>query len=173
VKAVSHVQKQLYSFFVSSSFNSREWAAALGNLNMGKGFGHLILTVFITALLIFAGLGIEWLVRRATEDLRRQILDTASLGRLQFLGRVVSRLFLNMLDLGTYILTTFMVCALIYEETDPGYLIVSATLLPSYYIRFFILAANFVLSPAAPALRLFPLKDEDAKFLYYWTIKKT
>jgi hypothetical protein len=142
VKAVSHAQKQLYSFLVSSTFNSREWAAALGNVNKGKGFGHLILTFIITALLIFAGLGIEWLVRRATGGLRRQILDTASLGRLQFLGRVVSRLFLNILGLSTYILSTFMLCALIYDEPDPGYLIVSATLLPSYYIRFFILAAN-------------------------------
>ena len=55
---------------------------------MGKGFGHLMMTLFIAALLIFAGLAIEWLVRRSTENLRRQILDTASLGRLQFLGRV-------------------------------------------------------------------------------------
>ena len=52
----------------------------------------------------------------------------------------------------------------------PGFAIVSGTLLPSYYIRVFILAANLVLSPAAPALRLFPLQDEDAKFLYRWTI---
>jgi small-conductance mechanosensitive channel len=61
-------------------------------------------------------------------------------------------------------------CALIYDDPDPGYLIVSATLLSSYYIRFFILAANLILSPAAPALRLFPLQDEDARFLYHWTI---
>ena len=170
VRAVSHAQKQLYLFFATSTFNSREWTAALGNLNQGKGLGHLILTFIITALLILVGLGIEWLVRSATGGLRRQILDTASLGRLQFMGRVVSRLFLNILGLGTYILSTFMLCALIYDEPDPGFLIVSATLLPSYYIRFFILVANLVLSPAAPALRLFPLQDEDAKFLYHWTI---
>jgi small-conductance mechanosensitive channel len=170
VRAVSHAQKQLYSFFVSSSFNSREWTTALGNLNKGQGFGHLILTFIVSVLLILAGLGIEWMVRRATWGLRRQILDTASLGRLQFLGRVVSRLFLDMLGLGTYILSTFMLCALIYDEPDPGYLIVSITLLPSYYIRFFILAANLILSPARPSLRLFPLQDEDARFLYHWTI---
>jgi hypothetical protein len=52
VKAVSDAQKQLYSFFVSSTFNSREWTSALGNLNKGQGFGHLILTIIITALLI-------------------------------------------------------------------------------------------------------------------------
>ena len=103
-KAFSRVQEQIYAFFTESTIDSREWAAALVNLNMGKGFGHLILTIFIAALLIFAGLGIEWLLRRATEGLRRQILDTASLGRFQFLGRVVSRLFLNLLGFGTYVL---------------------------------------------------------------------
>jgi hypothetical protein len=32
-----------------------------------------MLTLFIAALLIFTGLAIEWLVRRSTENLRRQI----------------------------------------------------------------------------------------------------
>jgi hypothetical protein len=170
VKAVSRAQRQLYPFFTSSAFNSDEWKTALGNMNQGKGLGHLIMTFIIAGLLIFAGLGIEWLVRRSTEGIRRQILDTAPLGRLQFLGRVVSRLFLNMLGLGTYILSTFLLCALIYDEPDPGYLIVSVILLPSYYIRFFMLVADLILSPARPALRLFPLQDDDARFLYQWTI---
>ena len=57
-----------------------------------------------------------------------------------------------------------------YDEGDPGFSIVSGVILPSYYIRFFILAANLVLSPVAPVLRLFPLQDEDAKFLFKWTV---
>jgi len=173
VRAVSHAQKQLYSFFVSSTFNSREWAAALENINQEKGLGHLLITLFTAALLVFIGLSVERLVRRFTDGLRRQILDKASLGRLRFLGRVVSHLLLNILSFGAYVLTTFMLCALIYEETDPGYLIVSITLLSSYYIRFFVLATNFVLSPDAPTLRLFPVQDADAKFLYHWTIRLT
>jgi small-conductance mechanosensitive channel len=169
-KSFSNLQKQMVSFFTESAFNSREWTAALDNVNMGKGFGHFMLTLFVAALLIFAGLAMEWLVRQPTEGLRRQILDTASLGRLQFLGRFVSRLLLDLLGFGTYILTTFVLFAVFYDEGDPGYLIVSVTLLPSYYIRFFVLAANLVLSPIRPALRLFPLQDEDAKFLFRWTI---
>jgi small-conductance mechanosensitive channel len=171
-KAYSRVQERIFSFFTkpTSTFDSHEWAAALDNINKGEGLGHFILTYFIAALLILAGLAIEWLVRRSTENLRRQILDTASLGRLHFLGRVLSRLLLNMLGLGTYMLTTFVLFATFYDVGDPGYSIVFGTLVPSYYVRFFILAANLVLSPAAPALRLFPLQNEDAKFLYRWTI---
>ncbi|MBW1716166.1 MAG: hypothetical protein JRJ77_10140 [Deltaproteobacteria bacterium] len=70
-QAVSHVLEQIHSFFTESTFDSREWSAALANLNQGKGFGHLMLTLFIVALLIFCGLVVEWVVRRATESLRR------------------------------------------------------------------------------------------------------
>jgi small-conductance mechanosensitive channel len=174
-KAFSRAQEQLVSFFSfftkpTSKLDTRDWAAAFDNINLGRGFGHLVLTLFIAALFIFLGLAVELLVGRSTENLRRQILDTAPLGRLHFLGRVLSRLLLNMLGMGTYILTTFVLWAIFYDEGDPGFALMSGILLPSYYIRFFILIANLVLSPAAPGLRLFPLPDEDAKFLFRWTI---
>ncbi|MCP4624839.1 MAG: mechanosensitive ion channel family protein [bacterium] len=171
-KAFSRAQERFFSFFTrpASTFDTHEWATALDNLNLGKGLGHLMLTLFIAVLFIFIGLTIEWSVRRTTGNLRRQILDTASLGRLRFLGRVVSRFFLNLLGFGTYVLTTFVLFAVFYDEGDPGFAIVSGILLPSYYIRVFMLAANLVLAPAAPTLRLFPLQEADAKFIYRWTI---
>ena len=171
-KAFSRAQKQLISFFTkpTSKFDTRRWATAFDNINLGRGFGHLALTLFIAAVFIFLGLAVEWIVGRFTENLRRQILDTAPLGRLHFLGRVLSRLLLNMLGMTTYILITFVLWAIFYDEGDPGFAIISCVLLASYYIRFFILVAKLVLSPAAPALRFFPLPDEDARFLFRWTI---
>jgi small-conductance mechanosensitive channel len=171
-KAFSHAHERLVSFFTkpTTDIDTREWARAFDNLNLGRGFGHLVLTLSIAALFIFLGLAAELLVRRSTENLRRQILDTAPLGRLHFLGRVFSRLMLNMVGMGTYILTTFVLWAIFYNDGDPGYALIFGVLIPSYYIRFFILIANLVLSPAAPGLRLFPMRDEDARFLFRWTI---
>ena len=169
-KEFSEAQEHLRSFFTESKFNSREWTAALDNLNKGKGSGHLLLTLFIVAVLIFCGFIMEWFVRRATSDLRRQLLDSVSLGRLQFFGRGVSRLLLDLLGLGVFMLTTFVLYASLYDEGDPGFQIVSSALLLCNYIRFAILACNVVLSPARPDLRLLVLKDEDAKFLYRWFI---
>jgi small-conductance mechanosensitive channel len=68
-------------------------------------------------------------------------------------------------------LTTFVLFAVFYDEGDPGFIIVSMTIIVSYYMRLAILAANLVLSPAAPALRLFPMQDEDSKFLYRWFVR--
>jgi small-conductance mechanosensitive channel len=169
-KEFSEAQEQLHSFFTESKFSPREWSAALNNLNMGKGGGHFMLTLFVVAVLIFCGLIMEWLVRRATGDLRRQLLDTVSLGHLQILGRFISRFLLDLLGVGIFMLTTFVVFAFFYDEGDPGFLIVSSALLLCYYIRFAILACNLVLSPAKPDLRLLVLQDEDAKFLYRWFI---
>ncbi len=172
-KAFSRVQEQIRAFFTkpASTIDSDVWTAVWQKLTYGKGFGYLTLICFILAVLIFCGLALEWLVRRFTEDLRRQILDTASLGSLQFLGRVFSRFLLNLLGVGTYMMTTFVLFAVFYNEGDPGFIILSMTIIVSYYIRLAVLAANLVLSPAAPALRLFPMQDEDAKFLYRWFIR--
>jgi hypothetical protein len=171
-KAFSRAQERLVAFFTkpAATIHAGEWVRAFDNLNLGKGFGHLALTLFIAVVFIFLGLVAELLVRRSTENLRRKILDTAPLGRMHFAGRVLSRLLLNALGMGTYIVTTFVLWAIFYNDGDAGYALVSGILIPSYYVRFFILIANLVLSPAAPGLRLFPLQDDDAKFLFRWTI---
>jgi len=91
-KVVSQIQKQVLSLFTESKLESREWVEALNNLNMGKGIGHFLLTLFIMGLFIVIGFITEWLIRRPTKDLRRQILESTLLGRLQFFGRIASRL---------------------------------------------------------------------------------
>jgi len=171
-KAYSHGIEKILLFFTQPifKFDANEWKTALNNINMGKGSGHFVLTFFIAALLMLAGLGMERLVRRSTGNLRRRIFDTASLGRLQFVGRVLSRLLLNMVNVCTYILTTFVLFATFYDVGDPGYSIVFYMLVQSYWIRFWLLGGSLILSPTRPALRLFPLQDENAKFLYRWTI---
>ncbi len=169
-KEFSHAQKQIHLLFTESKFSSQEWKATLDNINMRKGPGHLMLTTFILVVLIFCGLAMEKLLRRATEDIRRQLSDTASLGRLQFLGQVVSHFLLEFLGLGAFMLTTFVLFAFFYDEGDAGFAILTSGLLLSYYIRFAILASNLILSPTRPALRLLVLKDEDAKFLNRWFI---
>ena len=169
-KEFSHAQKQIRLLFTESKFNSQEWKAALDNLNMRKGPGHLMVTFFILLVLIFCGLAVEKVGRRATEGIRRQLLDTLPVGRLQFLGRVVSHFFLDFLGLGAFMLTTFVLFAFFYDEGDPEYAILTSGLLLSYYIRFAILASHLILSPTRPALRLLVLEDEDSKFLNRWFI---
>jgi len=80
-KAFSRAQGQIVSFFTepSSTFDMLEWLAALDNLNLGRGFGHLVLTFVIAALFIgplIAGAGVIGLaIGFGSQTLVRDILS--------------------------------------------------------------------------------------------------
>ena len=171
--AVYAAKKRLLAYLTQPSTQSGEWKAALNNINKGEGLGHLMRSVLVAALIVMIGLFAERMVKRTTQPLRRQILEKARLGRLRFLGRVISNLFLNILGFAAYMLTTYTFATLLYSPINPANDVIGYVILPSYYIKFFILMATFGLSPKAPALRLFPVQDQDAVFLHRWTIRLT
>lgn len=85
-------------------------------------------------VIIALGLAVRWLFRRTTSDIQESILNAVRLGKLQFLGRVLSRMLLKALGVGIYMLATFIILVLFYRVGTPNYLIVSAYLLTSYYV---------------------------------------
>ena len=72
---------------------------------------------------------------------------------------------------GLHLLVTVLLSVLAYDKADAGYSLVSLYLSGSYYFKIFMFAAKVVLAPRAPGLRLFPLGDEDARFLYRWMLR--
>jgi len=93
------------------------------------------------------------------------------LGKLQFFGRLLSRILLDALGVGVYVLTTFILFAMIFQEGKPSYEIVSVYLVVSYYIMAFLFGARIIFSPQAASLRLFPMEDRDASFMYNWVVR--
>ena len=167
----SLVLDQIASFFSAESEGAVKWDAIINRLSGGKGLNHLFLTVLIGLGVIACGIAIERLVRRLTGNLREQILTSVSLGRLQQAGRFITRLLLNALGVAVYILVTFTLLILIFRQEDAGYWIVSNLLVSSYYVVVIMFAARIIMAPATPALRLLPLQDRDAKFLYRWIVQ--
>jgi small-conductance mechanosensitive channel len=161
---------QVVAFFTADQERSMKWHTVLNRLSGGKGSGHLWMTVLIGFGIIACGLVIERLVRRLTGSLRKQILASVTLGRLQQVGRFISRLLLNALNVAAYMVTTFILLVLFFRQEDAGYWIVSNLLIPSYYFAVIMFAARIIMSPERPALRLLPLQDRDAKFLYRWIV---
>jgi small-conductance mechanosensitive channel len=92
------------------------------------------------------------------------------LGRLEFFGRIVSHVILEALGVAVFAVTTFILFVLFFQKGDLGYEFVSIFLIVSYYLLLFVLAAEVIFAPDAPALRLFPMKDADAVFLYRWML---
>jgi len=172
-ESTAAVFKQIGSVFSRVAERSDHWDEAIDRLSDGKGGSHLLEILFGTTVVIICGLILKMLFVRSTRGIRKQLIQTMHLGKLEFLGRVLSRMLLNAAGVAIYVLTTFILFVLVYEKGESGYLIVAVYLIVSYYILLFTFAATTIFAPAAPGLRLFPLQDIDAVFLHRWIVSIT
>jgi len=167
----SLVIDQIASFISAEEEGPVKWETIINRLSGGRGIGYLLLTLLIGAGIIACGLVVERLVLRLTGNIRRQILTAITLGKLQRAGRFVSRLLLDALGICAYMLTTFILLILFFRQEEAGYWIISEPLVTSYYLIVVIFIARVIMAPATPGLRLLPLEDRDAKFLYRWIFR--
>ncbi len=172
-QGASAVMDQAAAFFAGGKKGSLNWDTVVQRLSGGKGGGHLLLIVLIGLALIACGAVVERLVLRSIDGLRQQIITTVVAGKFQRLGRFVSRLLLEAVGVGAYMLTSFVLFIIIFSQEQAGYWVVSTMLIASYYFWFFWFAARIIMAPASPILRLLPLEDRDAKFIYRWIVAIT
>ena len=148
-----------------------QWGDVVAKLSGGKGGPYLFGTLAGLAAIIALGLVMRWLFLRTTADIRQNLINAVRLGKLHFFGRVLSRMLLDAMGIGVYVLTTFILFAMIYREGKPSYDIVSVYLIVSYYILVLAFGARVIFSPEAASLRLFPMEDQSASFLYKWILR--
>ena len=170
-RSAKAVLKRAGGLFSGETKSEGKWQDAVIKLTGGKGGGHLLLTLVGLIVIITLGLTTRWLFRRGTAEIHENIMNAVQLGKLQFLGRVLSRVLLDALGVGIYILATFILFVLFYEEGAPSYIIVSVFLIISYYVIVLAFGARVIFSPKAASLRLFPMEDQDANFLYKWILR--
>jgi len=169
-QGASAVMDHVGAFFSGGKSGSLKWGTVVKRLSGGRGAGHLFMIVLIGFALIACGALVERLVLKITDNLRQQILNTVTSSKLQRLGRFISRLVLEAIGIGAYMLTSFLLFIIIFNQEQAGYWVVSAMLIASYYFWIIWFAARIIMAPASPAVRLLPLKDHDAKFLYRWIV---
>jgi|GEM_PF-3012045 len=171
VRAAKAILERVGWFFSGEQKNTGQWGEAVAKLTDGKGGMYLLMTLAGLIAIVAVGLIVRWLFQRTTTDIRQNILNAVRLGKLQFLGRVLSRMLLDALGVGVYIVATFVLFVLFYQEGTPAYIITSVYLIISYYVIGLAFGARVIFSPQAASLRLFPMEDRDAKFLYQWIIR--
>jgi small-conductance mechanosensitive channel len=170
-RGAAAVLKRVGSIFSAEDRSAVRWGDAVTKLSGGKGAPYLFGTVAGLAVIIALGLVLRWLFLRTTSDIRKNLINAVRLGKLQFFGRILSRMLLDAIGIGVYVLTTFILFVMIYREGKPSYDIVSACLIVSYYITVFVFGARIIFSPKAASLRLFPMQDRDASFMYNWILR--
>ncbi|MBT8351372.1 MAG: hypothetical protein KJO26_09105, partial [Deltaproteobacteria bacterium] len=148
-----------------------QWGNVVAKLSAGKGVPYIFGTILGLAVIIALGLVLQWLFLRKTADIRQHLINAVQLGKLQFFGRVLSRVLLDAMGIGVYVITTFFLFVMIYQEGKPSYDIVFLYLIVSYYIMAFNFGARIIFSPKATSLRLIPMEDQDASFMYNWTLR--
>ena len=170
-QGASAVIKRVGNIITGKQGESLQWSEVVAKLSGGRGTFHLLLTLIGVAVVIAVGLALQQLFLRATADIRQNLLRAARLGKLQLFGRILSRMILDALGTGVFILVTFIIFVLAYQQGRPSYVISSVYLIVSYYLAAFAFGARVIFSPKAPSLRLFPMEDQDASFLYQWIIR--
>jgi len=139
-------------------------------LTGGEGIDRFFTVLLALFAILTAGLLARGLLFRRTREMRERVLASLRLGQVTFLGRALWHLILEILGIAVFAATTFILFVLIFQKGDLGYELVSITLIVSYYLLLFAAAAKVIFSPDEPALRLFPMKNAAAAFLYRWIL---
>ena len=133
----------------------------------GKGLVQFLTAMVLLVLMILMGWAAERLLLHKTEKFRRQLLEQIPHGGWEKTGILLSRLILDGLGVGAYVLVTFLAYFLIYGQRQTAYL-VSGAIIATYYFRLIEMTARLIASPKAPELRLVLMSDSDARFVYRW-----
>jgi small-conductance mechanosensitive channel len=168
---VAAIYKRIRGIFRGSAAVLSQPRALIGLLTDGMGTGALLLTFVGLLAVIGAGLFSEWLFLRLARDIHEQLLTAVPRGALQKLGNIFCRLLLDGIGVGFYILITFVLFVIFYNKGTAAYDLVLTFLLVSYYVRILVFLAGFILAPAKPSLRLVPMADDDAQFLFRWFVR--
>lgn len=167
--AIDKVFQLTGAVFTDAEGAGTKWAVVWHKLSDGRGLGHLLTTFLILALIVTAGLAAESLLLRWSGGLRDQLWKSVPLSRLGKIGALFANLVLNAIGVAGYVLISFSLFVSIFNRTQVGFLIGAHLLITTYYLRLILLAARIFMSPRAQHLRLAPLEDADAVFLFRWT----
>ncbi|MBW2072571.1 MAG: mechanosensitive ion channel family protein [Deltaproteobacteria bacterium] len=107
---------------------------------------------------------------RGYPNVREAIPTAMPSGRTRAFSRFALRVVLEMVCVFGYMLTTFLIVVLAYDQTAPAYLVAFSFVVGSYYVRLIMFAAELIFAPTGAGVRLCPLEDSDARFLYRWIV---
>ena len=135
----------------------------------GPGEGgplRLLVLVLVFAVLIAAGAAVEAWYHRRTADLRARIAGAPPGSAGVRIGRGLLRAFLDLMALVVFALPVVVLFVVMEPPNETARTFVAAFFAAILIVRLASLFSRIVFAPAAPALRMVPAKDEDARYLH-------
>jgi len=153
--------EQIRGFSVLVSTIGEQWR------RVAESQSPILLIIFI-GFTILASIGAEFIVRHYCRRFHDK-LPSYPVGEL--LPRITNTVFAICLEAvyaGCYIMVTFILYISILNTDGYAEIIASQYIIASYYIRLLIFLMIVLLSPSRPNLRIFPYRDEVARFMFHW-----
>ena len=146
----------------------RELPDAYDRLTEGRGLQRLLQMLLELAAIVALGALLVQLVYRLTSGFRRKILETAHLGMWYRIRSGILFFLIDLLYLLTYLGVTFFLFVPFFHQGQPDYVLISNYLIATYVVATIMFLTGSVLRPKLSTIRLLPLSDRDAAFLYRW-----
>ena len=152
-----------------SIFNFKdEINKAVDNISNGRGIQFFIETFLILFTLVSFCFAIEYTFRRLLINVHKQLILAPEPGLLSMIIRLFSLTFFKILYLAVFSITGGILYLIFFR--DQGYrgyyLCTFFTIIVS--VRMISIISEFILSPKIPGLRLLPLQNNEAIYLYKW-----
>lgn len=148
---------------VEGGLTHDQWAKLVG----GTGGERLAWMLFLLVAILLTGLSAERAFLSVSRRMGSRMFSVSSPGKLQSVGAALYRLIIKATGIFVYMAVTFLLYFAIFGRGATS-VIISSSLIMSYYLRLIVLAARFITSPDDPLVRPLPLSDADAQFLFRW-----
>ena len=136
----------------------------------GKGWTGFIGQIAMFLGLLAVGIAVHLGVRRLTGPARQRLEAPTGGGLFERVCRAAFRAALELSAVAAFAVATLGLAVLIFDQRSPDRTFVITYLTGALITYGVALTARFVLAPFAPALRLVPLEDAAARFLYRWSV---
>jgi len=145
-------------------------ATSMDKIAGGRGYPGFRRQTAVLLGLILAGLVVQWFVRRRVLGKDALVAVPAGAGLGARLGMASTRLLLELLPFAAFCLVTLGLSVLLFQPggADRTFHVTYAT--GAAIVLAAAILLRFVLAPRVPGLRLLPISDAAARFVYRWLL---
>lgn len=131
---------------------------------------NLFKTIASVTGLLAAGLVLFWLFRWFIAASYRRIESAASAGWKARIGALFLRSLLDLSSMFIFVIAALAIFFIFMERSGPQSVLVATYLVAFLIVMGAQLISRFLLAPGTPVLRILPMGDETAVYLYRWVL---
>jgi len=171
-KEAEYFFQQLKFIFLSSYQLPEELKNAFIMLfsEQGKNKCSPLQFVLGITLILCIAFCFECFFRKKLSKTLQKIKEKPASGILPMIVRLVFHTLIDILFLHIFSFTYIVLYIIFFRNSGYVSYLVTQILFTIIIIRIVSILSNFILLPSAPALRLLPIGDQDALYLYRWSI---